>query len=62
MGLNFKERYIEATSVPYREGVDFYYNRELNKLLRSPYPLDSPKDLDWLDGYFDAWFLEKMCA
>lgn len=59
--VNFKEKALKKREVgAYKEGTEAYRNGERNKLLRSPYEKDSKADWDWLDGFYDAWYLDVV--
>lgn len=59
--ITFKDE-LERTH-PYLKGKDYYNstkNTLLPKLLLSPYEVDSSHDQEWLMGFQDAMFLDKV--
>lgn len=45
-------------SEAYCDGIAFYKSGKREKLVKSPYESNSKADLDWLDGFYDAWYMD----
>lgn len=56
---SFKDKVLKKREIDaYKEGTEAYRNGKREKLLRSPYTKDSKADWDWLDGFYDAWYMD----
>lgn len=41
----------------YCDGLNAFQCGYFNKIVKSPYPEGSKADQEWLDGFYDAWFM-----
>lgn len=52
-----KEIEKKRESQAYCEGIDAFQSGYDKKIVRSPFELDSKADKEWLDGFYDAWYM-----
>lgn len=58
---SFKEKIKEKLeSHAYCMGLEAFQNGYTDKIVKSPFDAGSKADKEWLDGFYDAWYMRIM--